>query len=258
MGHVAITGAAGDIGRLTLAELDEHTLTPIIHRPHDDIEGLVLDVADREAVVDALEGADVVFHLAANPSPSASWDEVRGPNVEGTYNVYHAAAEHDLERVVFASTNHVVHAYNASESNSTGGTVPDPRPVYHDDVPRPDSFYGVSKVAGEALGSYYADRHGLEVVNLRIGWLLTPEELREKQSLSEDRARHARAMWLSPRDCRDALRCSVEASLAETPLTVNLVSRNTDRYLSLTHAMRALGYRPRDDSAEVLETREED
>ena len=60
-------------------------------------------------------------------------------------------------------------------------------------------------------------------------------------------------MWLSPRDCRDVVEKAVTADLPENPLTVNAVSRNRERYLSITETMRGLGYEPRDDSAEVVD-----
>jgi len=249
---VAVTGAAGGVGRQVLAALEEQTVRPLTHRPHPDIDGQVLEITDYEATVAALDGVDTVVHLAANPSPEAPWDDVLHTNIDGTYNVFAAAVENDVDRVVFASTNHVAQMYNIGDVGRPETLGPDAVPAHPGDPPRPDSFYAVSKVAGEALGSYYADRHGLEVVNLRIGWLLTAEELRDRQDEPESVARYARAMWLSPRDCRDAARRSVEVPLPESPLTVNLVSRNTERYLSLTEAMRHLGYAPRDDSAEAL------
>lgn len=46
------------------------------------------------------------------------------------------------------------------------------RTVDPDDPPNSDSYYGISKVTGEAIGAYYANRHDLEVVNVRIGWLM--------------------------------------------------------------------------------------
>jgi L-arabinose 1-dehydrogenase [NAD(P)+] len=110
----------------------------------------------------------------------------------------------------------------------------------------------VSKAFGETLGTYYADRHDIEVVNLRIGWL-DSETLRRTIVEDKDNARYARAMYLSERDCRDALVKSVEADIPRNPLTVNILSRNQERYLTLTEAMRGLGYEPRDDSSEVFD-----
>lgn len=262
MKRIAVTGAAGNVGRQVLAALDDEDVTPLdvaptdvtplTHREHDDIDGVVADITDRDALDDAFSGQDVVVHLAGNPSPDADWESVLDLNVDATRNVYEAALANGVERVVFASSNHAAQMYNIDDPADPETMVADARTVDHDDPPRPDSFYGVSKVAGEALGSYYADRHGIEVVNARIGWLMTPEELAAKQESPENHARFARAMWLSPRDCRDAMAAAATAPIPENPLTVNVVSRNDDRYFSLTHAMRTIGYRPRDNATETL------
>ncbi|WP_290810226.1 NAD(P)-dependent oxidoreductase [Halovivax sp.] len=252
MARIAITGGTGTVGRQALQALEDHETTPMARSEANDLDIVELDVADRDRFVDVLEGDDVLVHLAANPSPNADWDGVVGPNIEGTYNAYHAAVENGLDRVVFASTNHVVHMYNAADPAEPESLRENPRTVDPDDPPRPDSYYGVSKVAGEALGTYYADRHDLEVINLRIGWLLEPDELEETQSEADEDARFARAMYLSPRDCRDAIRTAVTAPIDESPVTCHIVSRNDDRYFSIVEASARLGYRPRDNAAEVL------
>jgi L-arabinose 1-dehydrogenase [NAD(P)+] len=251
--NVAITGAAGNVGRQALTALCGHDVTPITHSDHEDLEGPTIDVTDAEAFADALDGQDALVHLAGNPSPDADWEGVFEPNVGGTYNAYEAARKNDLERVVFASSNHAVQMRNAADPADPESMREDARTVRPDDPTRPDSYYGVSKVAAEALGDFYADRHGLEVVNLRIGWLMDEDELRETQDGGdEEKARFARAMWLSLDDCRRAIKSSVEADLPESPVVAHAISRNDDRYLSLTETMRKLDYRPRDDSAETL------
>ena len=54
--------------------------------------------------------------------------------------------------------------------------------------PKPDARYGISKVFGEMLGSLYADKYGLEVFLIRIGYASsTPDDL------------HGLALWVSPR-----------------------------------------------------------
>jgi L-arabinose 1-dehydrogenase [NAD(P)+] len=91
----------------------------------------------------------------------------------------------------------------------------------------------------------------MEVLNFRIGWFLSPDELRDMASRGEAVYRYARAMWLSPRDCRQAMRLAVEADLPENPVTLNLLSDNHERYLSITKTMRTLGYEPADNSSHV-------
>jgi L-arabinose 1-dehydrogenase [NAD(P)+] len=254
--QVAVTGAAGSVGRATLDALadTDHSVTAVTHG-ETPVSDVALDVQDRAALAEALDGHDAVVHLAADPSPEADWDSVLGANVDGTESLYRAAVEGGLSRVVFASSNHVHQGYNAADLAAEHGTetaVERPRAVHPEEPPRPDSHYAVSKVAGEALGSYYADRHGVEVVNARIGWLLTRAELRERADLPAERARYARAMWLSPGDWGSFVRAALDRDLPRNPLSVNVTSENADRYLSLVETRRALGYDPEDDSADVV------
>lgn len=259
MVDVAITGAAGDIGAQVVRAFAGHDVTGVDIEPMSyDVDGLTsveLDItSEPNRLYDVFAGHDVVVHLAARPNaPNDAWEDALQTNIDGTKQVYDVALDADVDRVVFASTNHTVQMYNMDDPEYPGRmTLDAARSVNPDDPTRPDSFYGISKVTGEAIGSYYADRYGIEVVNFRIGWLLTRAELREKQKLPPARAKYARAMWLSPRDCRNAFANAVTASLPDRQVTINVTSRNTERYLSQTEALRAIGYEPQDDSAEVV------
>lgn len=254
--NIAVTGAAGSIGRVTLEALDDgFEVTPLTHREHDDIDSVIVDIVnDGEKLSKVFAGNSTVVHLAGNPSPEADWESVLETNIHGTYNVFEAAYQVSVDRVIFASTNHVQHMYNAAAPSSPELTGTDTRPVSPDDPARPDSYYGVSKLTGEGLGSYYADRHGIDVINFRIGWLLTREELLEYQNESEERARQARVLWLSPQDWRHAVRRAIEADISGVK-TLIAQSRNQERYFSLIETMRAIGFHPQDDSAEVIADR---
>lgn len=97
----------------------------------------------------------------------------------------------------------------------------------------PDSYYGVSKVAGDALGNLYAYREGLEVVNLRIGWLQSAEQSAENVADPAVDSRFAKAAFLTPRDCQQSILAASTPELSETPITVDAVSRNDERFLTL-------------------------
>jgi L-arabinose 1-dehydrogenase [NAD(P)+] len=253
MTKIAITGASGNVGRQVIDAFPDEELSLFSHSESEDLETTPIEVSDREAVFEALEGQDVVIHLAANPDPRAEWDALSEPNVEGAYNVYAAAVEHDLRRVVFASSNHAVNMDNTISPSRPESTVATPDVVRPDDPPAPDTYYGVSKVFGEAMGHYYARRHGLDVINLRIGWLLTRESLREEVADRDGAGeRYARAMWLSPEDCRRVIRAAATSSLPETPFVAHGISDNAERFLSLSETMLGLEYRPQDDAAAVL------
>lgn len=253
MATIAITGASGNVGRASLETLDDHELTLFSRTEYEDLDTTTLDVANGERFREVLDDEDVLIHLAANPSPDAAWDSLEGPNIRGAYNAFEAALANDIERVVFASSNHAVNMGNTVSPTRPETTVGKPKTVRPDDPPRPDTYYGVTKVFGEAMGTYYADRHGLEVVNLRIGWLLSPEELRQECADRDGPGeRYARAMWLSPDDCGHLLEASATTTLEDNAVTGHGISNNSERFLSLTETMQVLGYRPKDDSAAVL------
>jgi uronate dehydrogenase len=131
---------------------------------------------------------------------------------------------------VFASSNHAV------------GFHPAVDPVPDDLAPRPDTFYGVAKVTGEALGSLYHDRYGLDVVCLRIG-----------SCFEEPPDARALATWLSPGDVARLVDAAVTAPSPGFRIVWG-VSDNTRRRYSLTAAYE-LGYRSADD-AEVFADRD--
>lgn len=258
MTRIAVTGASGNVGTEVRKAFDDHDLTLITQNERDDMDSIPVDVTNRDAFVDALSDEDVLIHLAANPSPYADWDAVHTVNIEGTYNAYKAAVENGLDRVVYASSNHAINGNETVAADEPETLQEDTPVVNHDARPHPDSWYGVTKVSSEAIGNRFASQSGIEAVNLRIGWLMTRENLRESQedpdsSYPEAYARFARAMWLSPRDCHDALRSAAFADIPTNPVTAHAISRNDERCLSLTHTLKSIGYQPRDDSAEVLE-----
>ncbi len=228
--RVLITGAAGRIGSHLAESLrDRYALRVHYHQrvpehpPVDDV--VIADVADYDAIAPALAGMDAVVHLADDPSPRATWESVRDRNIVGTYNVFEAARRAGVPRIVFASTNHVMGMYDRDRQ----------WPIYASQPVRPDSLYGVSKAFGEALGRHYADRYGMSIICLRIGWFLPRPH--DEIGLW---------MWLSPRDCTQVVWRAIES-----PLQFGIfyaISRNTRRHWDITDTIEKLGYRPEDDS----------
>jgi uronate dehydrogenase len=192
MERLLVTGAAGRIGSVLRAGLaGEVRLLRLM-----DVEPLEAgageevvqgDVRSLEDARRAMSGCDAVVHLAGI-AEEAEFEKILETNIRGTFNVFEAAQLEGCRRIVFASSNHAIGFYPVGEVIGT-------------DVPvRPDSYYGVSKVFGENLGSLYHDRHGLEVVCLRIGAFL-PEPLRPRHLY----------IWLSHRDAVQLVRRSLQA-----------------------------------------------
>lgn len=118
------------------------------------IEG---SITDAELVDELVADADVVYHQAAQAGVRKSVDEpdlVNEYNVDGTVNVLEAARNHDLRRVVVAS------------SSSVYGK-PEYLPYDEEHPTAPVSPYGVSKLATEQYARVYAEVYGLPTVSLR-------------------------------------------------------------------------------------------
>jgi uronate dehydrogenase len=180
------------------------------------------DLADIAALEKAARGVDCIVHLAGVPREGA-WDAILPNNVIGTYNLFEAARVAGVKRVVFASSNHVIGYYRATQK--VGISEPE----------RPDSRYGVSKAFGEALGRMYADKYGLEVACLRIGsFRARPEDARQL------------ATWISHRDMVELARCCIDAAAFHF-LVLYGVSNNTRNRWQNPHAAQ-VGYRPLDNA----------
>lgn len=228
--RVLITGATGGIGLVLCDRLADdyelvmHGRTPRSERQERELRKA--DLTDYDDMRPLMDGVDTVVHLAGASSPEATWEDVLGPNLIGTRNVYEAARDAGVRRVVYASSNH------ASGMQDRDGDWP----VYTAQLPRADSLYGVSKVFGETLGRYYHDAFGLSVIALRIGWM-------SQDPLAAD-AELLRAMWLSEDDTERVVRAAIET---DVPFGIYYAtSDNPNRRYDLTDAMLELGYRPQD------------
>ena len=241
---VLLTGAGGHVGRTVLDGLREkYDWNLMFHsQPAEEPEfpywtGEVEDPAD---VRPAMEGCNAVIHLAGDPRPTAPWESVLSNNIDGTHTIYEVAVELDVERVVFASSNHAVGAEETDERTPEMYRADDDFRLEGTELPRPGNKYGISKAAGEIIGRYYHDEYDISVCNIRIG------------NLNEDYPpvdyERGQAMWLSTRDCAHIHDCALQAEYDYE--IVYGISDNDRKYYSLERAKEALGYEPRDNSAE--------
>jgi uronate dehydrogenase len=236
MERVLITGAAGAIGR-HLRE-DIRGLYPIVRlsdrgpvEPAREGEEVVAaELSDLAACEAMCAGVDGIVHLGGQ-AIEADWNTVLQANIVGAYNLFEAARRQGVRRVVFATTNHVIGFYRRTQR------------IDHQVPPRPDSRYGLSKAFGEALGRLYADKHGLRVLNIRIGNY--GERPLDRRRLS---------IWISPRDFLQLVRIGLEHPELHHEVVYG-ASENDRTWWDNANAYR-LGYRPQDESepfaAEVL------
>jgi uronate dehydrogenase len=180
------------------------------------------DLRDPAIVDRLLEGVDVLIHFAGT-SVERPLPEIIENNLRGLVEVYEGARRQGVKRIVFASSNHAIGMYPVTEHLSLDCEL------------RPDGFYGLSKVWGEALARMYWDKHGIESVCVRIGSCL--ERPTEPRHLST---------WFGHRDLLHFLDRCVEAENVGF-LTIWGVSANTRSWWDNSGAER-LGYQPTQDA----------
>ncbi len=226
-----MTGAAGNVGthlRRAVNGTDRRwRYLDLAERPYDADESdwISGSFLDPDTLDEAMNGVDAVVHLGGLSTGGFTWEQYVEVNITGTERIFDAARRHGVTRVVYASSHHVMGRSAHSRDRLLGEY----------EYPTPDSYYAVSKVAGESLGRLYHDRHGLDVVCLRIGsFRERPTDLRTLWN------------WLSPDDCTRLVEAALDCPSPGFRVVWG-VSRNTTRVVSLTEG-RSLGYDPHDDA----------
>jgi uronate dehydrogenase len=226
---VVLTGAAGRIGGMLRQRLARPgrllrlvDIAPLTAGPGE--EAIRASVTDLPELTAACAGASAVIHLAGLPG-EAPWEQIAQTNIHGTYVVFEAARRAGTPRVIYASSNHAV-----------GFTPQDRFPVPDYAFPAPDTYYGVSKVAGEALAALYHHRYGLDTICLRI--LTCAERPANVRALST---------WLSPDDAGRLFEACLTAERPGFRVAFGVSANTQGGWVSLDEA-RALGYQPRDDA----------
>ncbi|MEP6701430.1 MAG: NAD(P)-dependent oxidoreductase [Betaproteobacteria bacterium] len=232
MTKVALSGASGTMGKILRVELQKRgvnlrsaggrtRLTPM-HEGEDVMHG---DLRDPAVVDQLLRGVDVLINLAGT-SLERPLPELIDNNLIGLHQIYEGARRNRVRRVVFASSNHAFGMHSVNDKLTL-------------DAPfRPDSFYGLSKVWGEAMARMYWDKHGIEGISMRIGTAFgrPPETFRQLST------------WFGTEDLVELMMgCITTPDVGY--MAVWGVSNNTRSYWDNTGAEK-LGYRPRQNSEE--------
>jgi uronate dehydrogenase len=239
---VLITGASGRIGRDLCHRLDrEFEVRAGVRREVNDLPNPVMcQLREFDSVRRAVEGVDAVVHLAGQAWERDIYEQMIPDNITGCYNIYEASKQAGVKRVIFASTNHVVGKY-LDEGTKVGEDV----------ACRPDTFYAVTKIYGEALGRLYAERDGLSVICVRIGWFMHPERLVQRLRESPERRHHwVFGIWISPRDMAQFTACCLRAQNVHYEI-LNCASDNACGLQDISRAKKLIGYTPQD-SVEAL------
>jgi nucleoside-diphosphate-sugar epimerase len=253
---VLITGGAGLIGSILINKLGEkYEFSSLDLKEAQGIKSTVANLDELDAIQPAFEGIDTVVHLAADRSPEGSWESILQNNFVATYSVFEASKRAGVKRVIFASSNHAEGGFyldppwkHVNEGNFHLLERGNYELVTERHMIRPDSYYGVAKAYGEALGSYYNDYHGINSFHLRIGWVLETDD----PTFSP----YALSLWLSHRDTAQIIDLCISAPDSHKYDIFNATSDNMWKIFDIQHAKDALGYKPEDAAGEDFELRE--
>jgi UDP-glucose 4-epimerase len=175
---ILITGGAGFVGshivedlvkaghRVTVFDNFSSGLEENLRDVRADVEVVEGDVVDRDAIVRAASGKDIVSHQAAQLEITKCIEDPVGDlntNLIGTINVLEAARQAGVERVVNASSACI---YGQAENP----------PVVEDGPHNPNWSYGASKLAAEKYAQVFSHDYGFPVFSLRYGIVYGPRE----------------------------------------------------------------------------------
>ena len=233
MKKLVLTGAAGRLGsylREPLSKMCEELVsTDIIN----DFGALYptetyakADIAVYDQIAPLLEGADMVVHFGAIVDEKP-FEELLGPNFVGSYNIWEAAYQHGVQRVVYASSIHAVGMHKKADF------------IGIDAPHKPDTFYGLAKCFSEDLASMYWDKRGLEAVCLRI---LSCAQVNNTRALGS---------WLSYDDLIQLVIRAIDTPSVGFSIVYGV--SNNDRVPVDNAKASFLGYRPKDNAEQFAE-----
>jgi nucleoside-diphosphate-sugar epimerase len=248
---VLVTGLGGLIGSAVRTHLSEsYDLRGLGRRPGPaGVPWHVADIADLGSITPAFAGVDAVVHLAAALGSKATFEDHVRANVVGTYNVFEAARQAGVRRVIFASSGATISGIERDEvfrelvegraaaSEGRGPGLSRLPLLTHESPLRPSGIYGCTKVWGEALARHYADAHGLSIICVRIGAVNAEDRPRAPRDL---------AVWCSQRDIARMIGACLAAPDSVRFDIFFATSRNSRGYRDLTHARDVLGWEPLD------------
>ena len=236
---VLVTGAAGRIGSYFAEHSHEKYDLRLMVQKREEGEKIQAfgevqegDLADLDRLKELCRGVDTVVHMAADPSPNATWDSLLPKNIIGTYHIMVAAKAAGCRRLIYASSIHAVSGYPADVQVKTSDPV------------NPGDLYGVSKCFGEALGRYMAEKEDLSVIALRIGAFQPISAAEKPDSLGMIDA------FVSHRDLNQLINRCIDVENLKFAVFHGL-SNNRFKRLDISDARELVGYDPQDDFTEI-------
>jgi nucleoside-diphosphate-sugar epimerase len=197
----------------------------------DDV--VTASITDALAVRRAMEGIDVLIHLAATPDDDDFLERLLPNNLIGVYHVLEEARIAGVRKMLLASSGQVVWW-----QRFTG-----PLPVRADAAPSPRGWYAATKLFQEAAGRALAAQYGVCVIAVRLGWC--PRDRAHIDELGQ--TDWGPDVYLSPGDAGRFFACAVSAPREPGFEVVYAMSRPARRAIYDPAPARDLvGFEPRD------------
>jgi nucleoside-diphosphate-sugar epimerase len=212
--RVVVTGASGKAGKWVVRDLvaagHEVLATDLAPRlPDCPAPFTRADLTDYGETVEILRGVDAVAHLANIPAPGL-FTPVRTLNANNAINanVFLAAADRNLQRVVWASSETTL-GLDFDEDDP-----PRYAPVDEAHYPFPTTTYSLSKVVAETMAEQISAWSGIPFVALRLSNVLDPIDYRQFPEYWPDPRSRKWNLWsyIDARDAAVAFRSALEAS----------------------------------------------
>jgi nucleoside-diphosphate-sugar epimerase len=210
--RIVVTGGSGKAGRWVVRDLRDHghdvLNIDVVHDGSAHGQCVLADLTDLGSAFEVTRRADAVVHLAAIPGP-----DMRPPgetfrnNALSTYNVFSAAVQQGVGRVVWASSETVL-----------GLPFDEPpafAPIDESHPPRPETSYALSKLVGETLASQLSRQHAVPFVGLRFSNIMEPTDYAGFPAWQDDPSIRRWNLWgyVDARDVAQAVRLGLQADV---------------------------------------------
>jgi len=217
MKRIVVTGGSGKAGRAVVRDLLDHgydVLNVDLAAPAERLcPFLRVDLTQYGQTVECLSGADAVAHLAAIPAPGLRTEETTfRENIAGIFNVFEAAVQLKLPKVVWASSETTIGLPFDAEQPAYA-PIDENHPLY------PESSYALSKVLGEEMARQYVRRFKLRIACLRFSNIMEPQDYAMFPGFWKDAKLRKWNLWgyVDARDVAQGVRLALEKDLAGAP-----------------------------------------
>lgn len=231
---VVITGSEGQIGSILKSGLGkDFELYLIDKRAKKKKNNYRLDISkEYKKLKSVIKSKDAIIHLAWDNFEDFPNDRIVSDNKLMAENVYRAASEVKLRRIIIASS---VHANDCC--------IKQGKLISALDNPCPDTPYGASKIYIESLGKYYAKHHGLQVICIRFGGINPGNKVMYKEDPNYDK------VLLYKEDCINLIRKCINTKKVPSNFAVfYAISNNANRIHSVKNFLNWKPIYPLDNS----------